>query len=265
MLRRFFKNINRTEATKFILAESKNVGFIIRQSSDQSVSNVNFIIYPDNMNNTVRQYLACTYITPEGNVDHFKFINYESDPFKMTEKFFQMIKDCPDLESIKQAMLALSPKKVKSPTCIFVNMHRNAHFTPKEKTEAKAILESKGKGVLIISTQKPVQGLDDEKISAKAGRTGIEIQKILENNQFKDKWVIITGHGARGTTSVSGAYFFVNNDMMTTTVDVDFTAEQYADLLIEGGLEKNSVIKILLYVCYGGARKENDKGTIPMM
>jgi len=131
---------------------------------------------------------------------------------------------------------------------------------------------------MVISTKKPTSTPEVEGIAP--GKSGQVIQALTgggfvhmhrdkklragdEQEQFNQHlksggWLVITGDGSPGTTSVEGEYFVSDADINpqdTVKLDIECTAKDYVDLVMSSNvLKPGDHLNILLYVCYGGKK-----------
>ncbi len=174
------------------------------------------------------------------------------DPDKLNNKLYTL---CSSLrQEYNKAMVINNDEPPFLTHSELIHLHRNLELRPEEIIKARHMLHHNG--ALIISAQTPEKEIKE---GEQAGKTGLEMKKILSHATLEYPWIIITGHGNVGE-EVQGAYTLFTQEKK---MDIEIKPEQYAEILLQGGLERGGRANIILNVCYGGARQEKDGNTIP--
>jgi len=273
MFERYFKEVSIQEAAAILKKTPLSPGFLIRRSRAertiiQDEKEEYHTIYSDDPKNPpVKQplYYSISYVANGSSFDnlkikHIRFCTYEINPKKLNEKFEKLAeKYFQDVNVIKTALdLAKSETIVekKRENSVFISIHQDRKLRPEEISKVQSILvpkpEDKSHGALIISMQTPTKDILSKGVSA--GKTGLELEKILKDSHLDRTWIIITGHGEVAGDVVSGDYtplFPVN-----IKLDVEMSPVDYVRLLVQGGLKSGDDVNIILNICYSGARQE---------
>jgi hypothetical protein len=273
LFRKFFKPLSSDEVKKN-LVEQKKPGFILRRSATEgniSQQPLLFTIYSDQGEALDKKgentpfYYTYTY-TEEGNrIRNGKFATYETDPEKISEKFFKTLSEEDSLKNAKNILEQLIPltKEEKNASCQLIHMHHDAKIRPEEKIRISDNLRE-NQGFFIITTQTPSQKRKQAQ-GAQPGKTSLEMERLLSKaGTPHPAWIIITGHGKKGGAELSGVYMrFGDFAADKVREDIPFSVDDYVHLLIDGGLKKGVHINILLNVCYG-AEEEQDAAMEPI-
>lgn len=224
------------------------------------------IIYRSSITKKVwcdRSQYAVTYVRETGELASFSFATGEKTIYGIKNQVMTLLmqQSLKPKQSVFDALSVVEPRVTKS--CGLIHLHRNKKIRPEEMLFIVEPLAHSA-SVLILSTQTPTEKAKKGVASVANGGTGCEIERILSKAKtFPEKWIIVTGHGDQGAQALSGIYMsdLYQPGIAAEELDIICDAKEYAQLFLDSGLKSGDAVNILLYVCYSGAHKGDEKNS----